>query len=559
MILAEKKYEQVMGENKMKEQMKFNSLGVMLDCSRNAVMKPERVKEYIDIMADLGYSRLMLYTEDTYEIKGRPYFGHNRGKYSIEELKDLDAYGKARGIELIPCIQTLAHVNAIFHWPEFDSIHDCDDILLAGEDETYALVEEMFASVNEAFSSKIVNIGMDEAHMLGRGKYQDLHGFENRFDILLRHLQKVSEIAKKYDYELLMWGDMFFRILNAASGGGYYDTPADVPEEVKAMIPENVTLVYWDYYSVEQEHYEKNIRSHARIKDNIWFTGGLWCWSGFAPHNAYSMNAVKAAFAACETQGVQDIILALWGDNGGECSRFAMLPSLYYASELAKGNEDLAKIKQGFEEKYGYSFDEFCLLDMPLSSDKEKEPVGAEKYFLYNDCFMGLFDSIMQEDYQTIFADTAEKLSKHNQKADRDTRFDVLFEAMEKLFRANAIKSTLGLRTRAAYASSDKQELADLISAYDETVDAVREFYDAYEKLWMWENKPHGFDVQDVRLGGLITRIIHCRKRLKQYLDGEIDKIEELEEPLLDINCRNDNKELVGYNNWDKTVTSNVL
>lgn len=543
----------------MKNQLKFNSLGVMLDCSRNAVMKPEKVKEYIDIMADLGYNRLMLYTEDTYEMKGRPYFGHNRGRYSIEELKDLDAYGKERGIELIPCIQTLAHVNAIFHWREFASIHDCDDILLAGEQKTYALIEEMFASINEAFSSKIVNIGMDEAHMLGRGKYQDLHGFENRFDILLHHLQKTAEIAKKYDYELLMWGDMFFRILNGASGGGYYDTPADVPDDIKQMIPDNVTLVYWDYYSTDQEHYEKNIRNHAKIKDNIWFTGGLWSWTGFAPHNAYSMQAVKASFAACEAQGVQDIVLALWGDNGGECSRFALLPSLYYASELAKGNDDIEQIKQGFEKKFGCGFDEFCLLDMPIHNKTVNEPVGAEKYFLYNDCFMGLFDSIVQEDYASIFQNVAEKLFQRNQKSDRDTRFDILFETMEKLARVNALKCTLGLRTRSAYVSADKQALADLLPVYDQTTDAIRDFYGAYEKQWMWENKPHGFDVQDIRLGGLLTRITHCRQRLQRYLDGDLERIEELEEPLLDITCRKGSKELVAYNNWNGSVTSNVL
>lgn len=543
----------------MKEQMKFNSLGVMLDCSRNAVMKPEKVKEYMDIMADLGYSRLMLYTEDTYEIKNRPYFGHNRGKYSIDELKELDAYGKERGIELIPCIQTLAHVNAIFRWPEFAPIHDCDDILMAGEEETYALVEDMFASINEAFSSKIINIGMDEAHMLGRGRYQDLHGYEDRFNILLRHLKRVAEIAKKYDYELLMWGDMFFRILNASSGGGYYDTPADVPEEIKAMIPENVTLVYWDYYSVEQEHYEKNIRNHAMIKENIWFTGGLWSWTGFAPHNEYSMRAVKAAFKACETQGVGDVILALWGDNGGECSRFALLPALYYASEFAKGNEDIECIKQGFEQKFGCGFDEFCLLDAPIAGDPDAEPVGPEKYFLYNDCFMGLFDSIIEEKYKITFEDAAEKLYRRNQKDDRDTRFDVLFETMEKLARVNAKKCMLGLRTREAYASSDKEKLTELIGEYEQTADAVSEFYDAYEKQWMWENKPHGFDVQDIRLGGLHTRILHCKKRLQQYLDGEIERIEELEEPLLDINCREDSRDLVIYNIWDRSVTSNVI
>ena len=61
--------------------------GTMLDCSRNAVLTVESVKEWIDISADLGYNMLMLYTEDTYEVKGHPYFGYCRGRYSVCTLK----------------------------------------------------------------------------------------------------------------------------------------------------------------------------------------------------------------------------------------------------------------------------------------------------------------------------------------------------------------------------------------------------------------------------------------------------------------------------------------
>ena len=37
-----------------------NMLGVMLDCSRNAVMKVETVKAYADMLAKMGYNTMML-------------------------------------------------------------------------------------------------------------------------------------------------------------------------------------------------------------------------------------------------------------------------------------------------------------------------------------------------------------------------------------------------------------------------------------------------------------------------------------------------------------------
>lgn len=539
----------------MEKQMAFDKFGVMLDCSRNAVMKPEKVKLYIDILADCGYNCLMLYTEETYEIEGRPYFGHNRGRYSIEELQELDAYGKEKGIELIPCIQTLAHLGNLMRWPEFSKICDCNDILLAGEEKTYALIDDMFASLEKAFTSRTVNIGMDEAHMLGRGRYQDLHGFEERFDILLQHLQKVSDIAKKHGFKLLMWGDMFFRLMNEKNGGGYYDEIEEVPEEVKNMIPDNVTLIYWDYYSVDQEHYEKNMKNHSMLKEDIWFAGGLWTWTGFAPHNQFSMDATASAFEACKKHGVKDVILTVWGDNGGECSRFGILPSLYYAAAIAKGETDLEMIKKGFEEKFKISFDDFCLLDMPVNKKRGEIPVGAEKYFLYNDCFMGLFDSIVQDEYEKMYQETAERL----QNISKEQPFYPLFVSMEKLAEVLSLKCSIGLRTRKAYEEQDQEKMAELIPMYTRLAEKVKAFYEAYEAQWMWENKPHGFDVQDARLGGLIMRIEHCQKRLQQYLDGKITKIEELEEPLLDVACRENSKELVQFNSWALSITSNNI
>ena len=54
----------------------FSQNGVMIDCSRNAVPKPDFLREILKSMALMGLNWAMLYTEDTYEIDGEPYFGH---------------------------------------------------------------------------------------------------------------------------------------------------------------------------------------------------------------------------------------------------------------------------------------------------------------------------------------------------------------------------------------------------------------------------------------------------------------------------------------------------
>ena len=154
----------------------FRTLGTMLDCSRNAVPNLSSLKKWIDLTAAFGYNMLMLYTEDTYEIKGSPYFGYMRGRFSREEIQEIDAYAKKKNMTLMPCIQTLAHLETIKRWPEYLPYFDIDDVLLAGDDNVYILVDKMFQSIAKCFTCRTINIGMDEAPRFGRGKYYDKHG-----------------------------------------------------------------------------------------------------------------------------------------------------------------------------------------------------------------------------------------------------------------------------------------------------------------------------------------------------------------------------------------------
>ena len=148
------------------ESVYFSKNGVMLDCSRNAVFTVEKVKSFIRIMAKLGMNTLMLYTEETYTVPDEPYFGAYRGRYSQDEIREMDAYAKTFGIELVPCIQTLAHLHNALKWPLGETVKDTADILQVGKEEVYTLIEKMLCSVKESFSTNRVHLGMDEAAQL---------------------------------------------------------------------------------------------------------------------------------------------------------------------------------------------------------------------------------------------------------------------------------------------------------------------------------------------------------------------------------------------------------
>ena len=86
---------------------------------------------------------------------------------------------------------------------------------------------------------------------------------------------------------------------------------------------------------------------------------------------------------------------------------------------------------------------------------------------------------------------------------------------------------------------------------YNETIEKLEQCHKLYQKLWFLENKPYGFEIQDIRLGGLIKRLESCRNRLLDYADDKIEEIPELEEKLL-TGCDRGTS-------WARTVTANVI
>ncbi len=525
----------------------FEKKGLMVDCSRNAVPTVETLKKLADIMAAMGYNTLMLYTEDTYEIDGQPYFGYMRGRYSVKELKDIDKYCMDRGIECVPCIQTLAHLNAFVRWKDVQEYTDCNDILLIGEEKTYELIDKMFASMSEAFHSKLIHIGMDEAHMIGRGKYLDRNGYTPVDTLMREHLNKVCEITTKYGYQTMIWSDMLFRAVN---GGEYYtDNPDIIGQEVCDVLPQNIMPVYWDYYSTDKEHYDKMIEAHENLGTPVWFAGGLWKWSGVVPHNRFSIKANIAALKACREHSVKNVFFTMWGDDGAEASLFSVLPSMFYTSQLLKGIENEMEIKKNFRDCVGIEFDDYMQIDLPgfnaLECNKGKF-VAPSKYMLYNDYFCGLYDLTVSQDRNEIYAKASERLAPLAENKD----YGYIFSAIKSLCDVLKLKNDIGIRTRTAYREKNMPEINRLIKDYTVIFERLEVFYNAFKAQWFHENKPFGFETQDMRIGGLMNRTRSCKERLQAFANGKISKIPELDEELLDPECSDEGRRELDNNNW---------
>ena len=298
------------------------------------------------------------------------------------------------------------------------------------------------------------------------------------------------------------------------------------------------------------------LKTHQDFKNPIGFAGGLWTWTGYAPNQAFTLDATEAAMRSIYEHSVNTIFMTLWGDDGKDCSYFTMLPQMYAVAQMAKGTFDRAKIAGDFEKQYGYAFEEFMNLELPnITKEEPSHFHNPCKYLLFNDPFLGVYDFTVRKNQGERYAKAKDILVA----SINGRPYDYLFDVEAKLLDVLVLKANLGVRLRSAYQENNVKELR-LIAEDDfpYIIQAVRKFAEAFRALWLMENKSFGLEVQEQRFGGLLYRLEVCSNRLKDYLDGKEVSIEELEEQSLEM-WTGFSGEAAVMNSWKINVTTSVL
>ena len=204
LIYARETLSQLRDENKgrtprvlIKDRPRYAHRGIELDCSRHFFSIAE-VKKVLDIMARYKLNRFHWHLTDDHgwrvEIKKYPLltkvgawrngtmvgwdFNSNDGiryggYYTQEELRDVVAYAKERGIEIIPEIDLPAHmVSALTAYPYLGctggpyslmTVWDiAKDVLCAGKESSFTFLKDVFKEICDIFPYEYIHIGGDE-------------------------------------------------------------------------------------------------------------------------------------------------------------------------------------------------------------------------------------------------------------------------------------------------------------------------------------------------------------------------------------------------------------
>ena len=507
----------------------FSMRGLMMDCSRNGVIRPDAAQAFMRRAALMGINMVMFYTEDTYEVPDAPFFGYLRGGFTMSEMKALDDYADALGIELIPCIQTLGHLEQTLQWPPHFKYRDTSNVILTGEEETYALLRRMIKAASGCVRSRRIHLGMDEAESLGKGKFREKFGSKPQLQIFNEHLERVRDICREEGLKPMIWSDMYFKL--GSPTHQYYDMNWQLPPDLSSSLPQEVQLVFWDYYHADVETYRKMIAFHRQLGSDPIMGGGIWTWSHLWCALPWSFTAVNASMTACREAGLKEVFMTMWGDDGMEVDIFSSLPAIQYFCEQAFGATDPMKAaKKHFAAVCDCAFDPWVraagidLVPLIKRPDMSKAAIG--RMLLWQDPALALMDPMLgKANLRPWYGKLARLLSAESKQGGLAKRLEfpaAIAAALElKTHLRRDLARAYLKKNRKAMRAIAKGDLPDL----RKRVDAL---WKRHRAMWMETYKPFGWEVVEARYGCAIARLATLQQRLDDYLAGKLDELPEI-------------------------------
>lgn len=509
------------------EKLSFETLGIMIDCSRNAILTVDYFKQWLRRLALMGCNIAMLYTKDAYELPEEGYFGYLRGRYTLNELREIDDYASKLGIEMIGCIQTLGHLEPVLRWPAYESLKDTSSVLLTSEEKSYELIDKMLDFFSKAFKSRRIHLGMDETHDLGRGRYMDLNGYRNGFDIYNDHLSKISAKCEERGLSYMIWSDMFFRMGNKIQG--YYEKDTVIPNDVKEKIPKDVQLVYWDYYHKDEEFYIDWIKRHKELGFTPIMASGIHTWRQLWHNHKQTQEAVTPCIEACLKENVKELVFTAWGDDGMSCDFDSAQAGLCYAVERCYSGHDFDEnnVAKRFKAICGGNYNLHTKVSQITDWNKDLSAMNL----LWDDPLLGIYwknqrasvDGFWEMALQ-IYTDIETDIKNEASRSNANMRH--ITEVVKFLKR----KIDFKLKLDTAFEEKDFDKLESLKEEISVLVNGLDYLITSFRTYWNERFKRFGFEFIHIRLGGQRERFKELSIRIDELLQGSVNTIPELEE-----------------------------
>lgn len=156
---------------------------------------------------------------------------------------------------------------------------------------------------------------------------------------------------------------------------------------------------------------------------------------------------------------------------------------------------------------------------------------SVSKSILWQDPLLGMFDETIRGLHLSQYYQELTKRLKPL--ADQEGELTLLFDFYYHFADVLATKAEMGIRLSDAYHQNNRDDLQTILQEAKQLREKVKQLQASHRAVWLQEYKVFGWEVMDVRYGGVLSRNETLILVVTDYLDGKIEQIMELEETKL--------------------------
>ena len=280
--------------------------GYMLDISRGRMPKVDTIKGMIDFLAALKYNEFQLYMEgDCFKYAAYPKETADFDCLTPEDIEALDVYCRERFIDLVPNQNSFGHMYTWLKKPEFHHLG------LFEEDETpstlnpllpesFDFICNLYESLLPHFSSKYVNIGLDEAYGLGKFQIEEYCREKGKDVVFMEWLNKLNgHIKEKYGKTVMFWADMIY----------------NYPQSYH-LVPKDAVALEWGYELIQSQRMTAHCIAYRDAGVRYYVCPSTNTHGSLAGRMDVTTFNIRTCAELAAEYGAEGLLLTDWGDGG---------------------------------------------------------------------------------------------------------------------------------------------------------------------------------------------------------------------------------------------------
>ncbi len=345
----------------------FSRRGYMLDISRDRVPARRTLGHLLDLLWLCKVNELQLYVEHTFAFAGHEEVWKNASPLRPADILWLRDQCAARGIELVPNLNSLGHFGRWLEHPSYRRLSECPEgcVMPSGRvfppggttlfpsPETLEFLADLYDQYLPLFSSRRFNGGLDEPWELGMGRSREICEKLGKHRVYLDHLSAVAKLAARHGKSLEFWADIVL------------EKPETVPQ-----LPEGITGMIWGY---EKGHpFESHCAAFEKAGVPFVACPGTTGWNSLGGRWENASTNIAEAVRAARVHGGRGLLLTDWGDNGHHQPLPVTLPPLLFFASRAWNPDAEPDVAAGIDLVLGDSSKKAGKLLLALGSAAER-------------------------------------------------------------------------------------------------------------------------------------------------------------------------------------------